>query len=227
MDEVLHLEGAHDEELLALEDGVALGDVDLGDRALEGRSDRFGAGRSDGLSGGGGAGGAGALARSEVFERGERVTGVDGGAGLRGGSATGLDGTGSRKGGDLVVDPAGVGRAGGEVGVFEDVEEERDVGLDASELKLLECAAGATGGLGKAGRGMDDHLGDQRVEVRVGGIARRAIAVDADARTGGRGERGEGAAGGTDAAVLGDALGVHAGLDRVAARRGGGGIGEA
>ena len=70
-----------------------------------------------------------------------------------------------------------------------------------------------------AGAARDD-LGDQGVEVGVGGVAGVAVGVDADARPGGRAEAAQGAGGGADIAVRAHALKVDAGLDGEAAARG-------
>ena len=224
VDQVLHLEGAHHEEQLALADLIADGDLDLDHGALQRRADRVGVGRTEDLRGGGRPRPARALALAEEVERGERVARVELRARARDAVAGGRAGVGpidGREGRDVVVDPAGVDGAVGEVGVGEDVAQEADVRLRAADLELVEGAQGALDGRAEVGRGRGgDHLAQQRVEVGVGGVAGVAVGIDADAGARGGLEDGEHPAGRPHRAVGLHLLQVDARLDGVAARRG-------
>ena len=176
LEDVLHLHGVHDDHLLARDDGVALGHEDLDDRALDRRADRLGASRADDL------GrvsdrltrlepaidierrGVGAL--TEEVERGERVLGLI--RDLRTGPRPLLAvGTGAvdrcrRELADPIVDPAGVDVAGDELGVREDVAQERQVGVGAAEFEFGQRAARAAHRVVEvAARRAGDHLRDQ------------------------------------------------------------------
>ncbi|KPC71423.1 hypothetical protein ADL26_15465, partial [Thermoactinomyces vulgaris] len=94
---------------------------------------------------------------------------------------------------------------------------ERQHGGEAFDLHLRERPAGAAQGL-FAGRGGDDDLGEQGVEVPVDDGALFDAGVDADAGAGREAQLGDGAGGGQEAAA--GVFAVDAELDGVAARRG-------
>ena len=111
--------------------------------------------------------------------------------------------------------------AGHELGVAEDVAQEADIRIRALQLELAQRPLGAPDGVAEvAARMPGDHLGDQRVEVGVGGVAGVAVGVDPNPRPGRRAEGAQGAGGGADIAVLAHPLEVDSSLDRVAAQRG-------
>ena len=230
LDDMFHFHRVHNEQLLALAHGVALGDDDFDDGALQRGTDRFGVGRSDdigervcpGRDGGDGALSARAAALAEVVESGQGIAGIK----LRAGQSDGVAGwlLGFRRRGEIgamVVHPAGVDVSVCEVVVRERAVEEAEVGLNAVDAEFSERAARAGYGVDEVGgRRVGDQFGEQRVEVWVGGVAGVAVA-------GGRLVGGEHSAGGADLAVGLDSLHVDAGLDCVAARRGDIGLAEA
>ena len=149
-DDVLHLHGFHDGNLLAGADLVAGGDVEGHDRALDRRAEAGCAIRGveigSGLSFG--------LARlcfdaRVMVEQGQRVAGVDARACKAGLARIGLLRLGRdeawprrrgrrRQFGEVFVDPARGYPPGREVVVVDHVVEERDVGADAFEAELGE-----------------------------------------------------------------------------------------
>ncbi len=101
------------------------------------------------------------------------------------------------------------------------VAEERDVGRDALDAKLVEgapCPCEDVGELRRAG--VRDHLREQRVEARARRVARVGAGVDANAGAGRRIERRDHAARRPDGAVGVDGLGVDPRLEGEAARLG-------
>ena len=107
--------------------------------------------------------------------------------------------------------------AGGEVCVAEDGLEEGNVGFDALDAELGQGAQRAGDGIREVrGRGVGDHLGQQRVVVQARLVAAVAEAVGAHARAAGSFVGGEYAACGDDGAVLAHGLHADAGLDGVA-----------
>ena len=227
-DHVLHLHRGHDHQLLARLDGAALGDQDLDDRALNRRAQRLRAGRCRDVGRDGGVGcgdvglGAAALAGAEEIERGERVAQavLDDRAGVAS-RARADRGRLDRlhQLGRVLVDPARVEVGGGEGFVREDALEEADIAGDALQLELGQRPGRATGRLLVAAVRARDHLGAERIEVRIGRVALRAVAVDADAGPGRRPIAGQRAARRPHFAVGVDSFEIHAGLDRRTPRR--------
>ena len=153
-DHVLHLHRLDDGDLLALAHLVADGDVDGDDGALDRGGDpgrAVGAGRCPGLV---------LDVRRRLFrfhlgvmrEQREGIATLDPSTGepaiVRRGprrlhEAAPLIRTVGDQRGDVLIDPAGVDVSGGEVGMREDVAEERDVGGDALQPELAERARGS------------------------------------------------------------------------------------
>ena len=203
------------------------------DGALDRRDDTHravGAGRRGRRLGSGG--GLLGLDLGVMGEQGERIAAFDACAGeaglVRRGRLGGRrdetlrpigNGGGERR--HVFVHPARVHRAGCEIGMRQDVAQERDVGGDAVEPELAEGAGGASHRVGEVGDGeCTITLASSEVEGAAGAVAGVAEPVGAHARPAGRLIGGERAAARTDRAVRADGLHVHPRLDRVAARRG-------
>ena len=121
---------------------------------------------------------------------------------------------------DVVVQPPRVDVLRREVIVFDDPPQESDVRLETADLKLLEGAAQSPGrGLELVRAGVDDHLRQQRIKIRVRGVAGDRIRVDPDAGTQGRLERRQLPARGTHRPIRLHLLRVDARLDREATSR--------
>ena len=112
------------------------------------------------------------------------------------------------------VDPAGVGRAVDDLGLVEQVEDERLVGGAAldDDGRLAQGATQPGEGLVAVTAGRDD-LGDHRVEVSRDRVALCHTGVDADAGPGRQLEVGDAPGGGSEVAV--GVLGVEPCLDGV------------
>ena len=119
----------------------------------------------------------------------------------------------------MLVDPARVDVSGGEIGMRQDVLEERDVGGDAFQPELAEGPRRPPRRAREVRR-VDDDLGEQRVERVARAIARVPASIGAHARPARWLVDRQGAAAGPHRAVRRDGFHVHARLDRVAARSG-------
>jgi len=170
-DHVLHLHRFNDGDLLALAHLVTDGDVDGDDGALDRGGDpgrAVGSCRRHGLVRDGRRRLVG-LHLGVMREQRERIATLDPGPG-----EPAIVGRGPRRlheaaplirtVGDqhchVLVDPAGMDVAGGEVGVRQDVAEEHDVGGDALQPEFAEGARGPRHGPHKVRR-LDDDLGEQ------------------------------------------------------------------
>ncbi len=126
---------------------------------------------------------------------------------------------GGNKFGGVFFDVTGVRFAGEDVVARDQFVQETDIGCDACDGELVQRPPGARHRGGVVGA-VDDQLGEQGVERRVGAVALIAEGIDADAGAAGRREAGEHAAGRLDRAVGLDLLHVDAQLHREAARLG-------
>ena len=119
----------------------------------------------------------------------------------------------------MIVDEARIDLVVAEIAVRQQRAQEGDVGRRPFQPERRQCPLGAGKRLLERGR-MDDHLGEQGVEIRIGAIARVAVGVDAHAAPGRRFECRERAAARFRRAVGGHGLHIDAELDGVAARTG-------
>ena len=218
-DDVFHLQRAHDEQQLALADRVPLGDVDLRHGPLQWSGHRIRVGRANNLRR---RPLRRRLALAKECQRGQRIPFVQRRArapsGRRGRFPSARLNRDQRL--HVVVHPAGVDATAREVGVRNDVAQKRRVRLQAPDHKLAQGARQALHRRLKAARRrVRDHLGQQRVEVRVRPIPRVAERVHAHARPRRQMERRQLAPRRANVAIRQHLLGVHAGLNREAARR--------
>ena len=186
-DDVLHLHRFHHQDRAAARDERSGGDVDGDDRPLHRRRQRHRAGgrlRRRGIV---------ARRALAVIEDRERIRAVDRGAGAaRSGRRrrVGVPPPGRRLGGlqqrlDVVVDEARVGAARDEVGVREHRLQEGDVGRRPVDAEFRQRPRRLRGEGGEiAPRGVHDHLGQERIEARVGAVAGVSAGVRAHARSG-------------------------------------------
>ena len=214
--QMLHLESVHDADRLPLADDVALADQQLADRALDRRTQRCGVGWAHGLGFGParphGDDSPGVAAAIEVQPR----QGV-GRARLRRRRLV----LAGQQGAGVLVDPARVHGPGDEVVVVDDGPQELDVGFGAGDLERPQGELGSPRRILEISRGrVCDHLGQQRVEAGIRGVARVAVGVDTDARPRRRLEDAQPAARRSHTTVSLHALEIHARLERIAARRG-------
>ena len=162
LDEVLHLEGAHDEEALPAQHAVAFRHQHFGDRALQRRTQCVGPRR---------AGDvldvrlhrARALALAVVVERRQGIASVDGSADRRGRNV-GRGGRlmGHRELSDVVVQPARVDAAANEVPVLDDLAQQGGVRCQPADAELLQRARQPFARRAEVTRGrVRDHLGQQ------------------------------------------------------------------
>ena len=246
---MLHLHRFHHGDLLALCDGIAFGDRERDDRALQrcrncdaavgARHGRHrhaverGRSRCHGLSPNSvrcGPVGRGVI-NVAVVQHGQRVV-ADSGTGPP--TGTGSSG-GCRLGGR--PDRCGLGRgraqrlgvigheAGGEIvgdqfGPVEQRGEKSQVRRHAVDAEFAQGPACPTYRIGVVAAGaVGDHLGEQRIEAGVGAVAHVAVGVGANPWTGGGLEGGEHTAARARGAVWLHRLGVDSALDGVPARR--------
>ena len=107
-----------------------------------------------------------------------------------------------------------------QVRVPQHVGQDAEIGVHAVELELFDRAQGAADGIAEVAAGMaSHHFGDQRVELRIGGVSGIAVGVDAYAGTRGRTEAAQHAGRWADLTVGTHALEIDASLNRVPARR--------
>ena len=168
-DLVLHLHGIHDQQRLTGSDGIALLDRKADDRALHRRGNRHRAfgriGRRVGRRL--------LLRRLAEGQHGQRVDGIDPGAGLPGAGCrrstcrleveAGLQpGRGVDQGLGLLVDEARVHLVGAEVLVGQQRPQEGDVAGRTFEAERRQCALAARHGMGEVRRrAVHDQLGEQ------------------------------------------------------------------
>ena len=125
----------------------------------------------------------------------------------------------------FLVDEARGAAAGQEVGVRDEIEEKRDVRLDAADAELLEAALHAAGGVHEA-QAVGRHFNQKRiVKGRDDGAGEGGAGVEADAHAAGGAVVAEPAVVGQE--VVGRVLRGDAALQGVAVRRDGGLVAEA
>ena len=115
-----------------------------------------------------------------------------------------------------LVDEARRAAAGQKRRVRDQVDQERNVRLDAADAEFLQAALHAPGGVGEA-QAVGRHLDQQRiVERRDDGAGKRGAGVEADAQAAGRAIIAEPAVIGQE--IVRRILGRHAALDGEAVR---------